>query len=62
MMNNDYTGIARAVRLTVEVTAEEAAAILHAYDYGVAGAVKASPETRAALDRLMDKIKPQIWR
>lgn len=54
----DYTGIARACTATVELTEQQAAAVLHAYDRGLS---KLDDRERQALDGLIAQLKDTIW-
>lgn len=54
----DYTGIARACTVTVELTEQQAAAVLHAYDRGLS---KLDDQERQALDGLIAQLKDTIW-
>lgn len=54
----DYAGVARPCRCTIDLTAEESAAILHAYDRGIDAL---DSEARHQLDRVIAALKDQIW-
>lgn len=54
----DYQGIARACTATVELTTEQAAAVLLAYDRGL-DAIRGSD--RAQLDAVLAQLKEVIW-
>lgn len=55
---SNYEGIAQDCSVTVELRAEEAAAVLKAYDYGLN---QLNADQRHALDVVMAKLKDQIW-
>lgn len=54
----DYSGVARSCRCVIDLTAEESAAILLAYDRGL----DALDDTaRHQLDQVIASLKDQIW-
>lgn len=53
-----YGRLAKGGRATVELTQEEACAVLAAYDYGV---LQVSNSDLSALQSLVAKLKDQIW-
>ena len=60
-MTNDthpYEAIARDCLLTVELTAEQSAAVLRAYDYGLESLTAIQ---RYQINVVIAKLKDQIW-
>lgn len=53
-----YDGIARACTAQVELSTEQAAAVLHAYDCGID---ELDGSERAELDQVLAQLKAAIW-
>ena len=53
-----YEGIARECELTIKLTETEVAEVLRAYDFGIE---HLSQTQRHLLDRVIAKLKDQIW-
>lgn len=54
----DYSHIARDIEVTIEITAEEVAAIFWAYDRGINAMDEASMQK---LDAVINKLKYELW-
>ncbi len=57
-MQEHYRNLAQGGQRTIETTQEEEAAVLHAYDGGVEAL---SSDERHQLDRVIAKLKDEIW-
>lgn len=55
---SNYKGIAHDCTVTVDLSEEESAAVLKAYDYGLQNLDK---EQQRALNAVISKLKDQIW-
>lgn len=55
---SNYKGIAHDCTVTVDLSEEESAAVLKAYDYGLHNLDK---EQQRALNAVISKLKDQIW-
>jgi len=54
----DYSNIAQDAEVTIEITAEEVAAIFWAYDRGINAIDEASMQK---LDAVINKLKYELW-